>query len=408
MRSIVKYAAWTAGGLVIAGAIFALSERQFLTRYLTRADDPLVMPVSWFQPADPVKGERRDDLPVASEAMRTIPEDVLSDIATYAEAQNSQGLIVVHNGAIQLESYWDGADRDTLFNPQSMSKTVLAMLLGIAVEDGHIESLDDPVGKYIREWASKPQGTATIRQALWMAAGLEQMSNSYEIRLFSRGVWYNFGDDFEGMILDLKQVDPPGTKFEYNNEENNVLGMVIERATGQRYADYLSEKLWQPLGLADASMFLDREGGSVMKSCCIFSRPYDWAKLGVLLMNRGASNGEQIVPAEWIDAMVEPSPLVDFYGYQVWLGSSYIQPGDQGSGEDGADEEVAPDVYATDDMVIFLGYGGQKVWVSPSNDLVIVRATMKWADSWVETKIPNAVLNALANPMPVSDVNEQR
>ena len=243
MQTVLRFSFWTAGLFIVAGVIFALSERQFLTRYFTRAEDPLVMPVAWFTPKDLVKGDHRDNIELATGAEKTIPDSVLKEIDAYAVEQNSQGLIVVHNGLIQLESYWEGANRDTLFNPQSMSKTVLAMLMGIAVDEGHIESLDDPIGKYIKEWSDRPQGTATIRHALWMAAGLEQMSGSYEIELFSRGVWYNFGDDFEGMILDLKQVDPPGTKFEYNNEENNVLGMVIERATGQRYADYLSEKL---------------------------------------------------------------------------------------------------------------------------------------------------------------------
>ena len=142
-------------------------------------------------------------------------------------------------------------------------------------------------------------------------------------------------------------------------------------------------------------MYLDREGGSVMKSYCIFSRPYDWAKLGLLMMNRGAYNGAQLVPAAWIDAMIQPSPKADYYGYQVWLGNGYLQRGDEGAGEDGKDEEVAADDYAADDMILFLGYGGQKVWISPSNNLVIVRTTMKWANSWVETKIPNAVINAL-------------
>ena len=231
------------------------------------------------------------------------------------------------------------------------------------------------------------------------------MADSYEISLFSRGVWYNFGDDFNGMILDLQQIDPPGTKFEYNNEENNLLGLVIERATGRRYADYLSEKLWQPLGLGDASMYLDREGGSVMKSCCIFSRPYDWAKLGLLMLNRGLYKDVQIVPAGWLDEMISPSPLVNYYGYQVWLGSGYIQPGAEDAGDEGVDEEIAPHVYASDDIIIFQGYGGQKVWVSPSHNLVIVRATAKWADSWVETKIPNAVLTSIRarNDLSVAD-----
>ena len=218
MQALLRYAAWTAGVFIIAGAVFALSERQFLTRYITHSGDPLVLPVSWYNPVDSVNGNQWDDIMQATEAQRTIPETVLSEIAAFAEGQDSEGLIVVHNGAIQLEAYWDGADRETRFNPQSMSKTVLGMIMGIAIDEGHIKSVDDPVGKYIEEWANDPRGAATIRQALWMSAGLEQMADSYEIRLFSRGVWYNFGDDFTGMMLDLKQVDPPGSKFEYNNE----------------------------------------------------------------------------------------------------------------------------------------------------------------------------------------------
>ena len=395
MQTVLKYAAWTAGTIIVIGAVFALSERQLLTRYITHTGDILALPVSWYTPVDTVAGDQKDDLPAAQDAERTIPEAVLKEISAFAEDQNSQGLIVVHNGVLQLEEYWDGAGRGTLFNPQSMSKTVLGMIVGIAIDEGQIGSVDDPVGKYIEEWRDDPRGAATIRQTLWMAAGLEQMSDSYEISLFSKGAKYNFGDDFIGMILDLKQVDPPGTKFEYNNEENNMLGLVIERATGRRYADYLSEKLWRPLGLATATMYLDRKGGAVMKSCCIFSRPYDWAKLGLLMMNRGAYKGTQLVPAAWIDDMIQGSPNAEFYGYQVWLGSGYIQTGETEWGEDGEGEASMPERYAADDMILFLGFGGQKVWVSPSNNLVIVRATMKWADSWVETKIPNAILNAL-------------
>ena len=113
------------------------------------------------------------------------------------------------------------------------------------------------------------------------------------------------------------------------------------------------------------------------------------------MMNRGAYKGTQLVPAAWIDDMIQGSPNAEFYGYQVWLGSGYIQTGETEWGEDGEGEASMPERYAADDMILFLGFGGQKVWVSPSNNLVIVRATMKWADSWVETKIPNAILNAL-------------
>lgn len=371
----------------------AISERAFLKRYFAYSGDPLVLPLRWYDPLEKVGGNKDDSIPISDSSQRTITNQALEDAALYAEEQGSQALIIIHKGVIQLERYWQGADRDTRFNPQSMSKSVLGMLVGIALEEGDIDSIDDPIGKYVVEWRDDPRGQIKIEHALRMAGGLEQMSTSYEISLFTRGSWYNFGDDFDGMLLDLELVDPPGSKFEYNNEETNLLGITLERATGQRYADYLSEKIWSPLGLADADMFLDRDGGAVMKSCCIFSRPYDWAKLGLLVEDEGRWQGTQIVPASWIDSMTTPSSTADFYGYQIWLGSSYIDIGD--AGEPGADDIVAPDVYLADDMVIFLGYGDQRVWVSPANDLVIVRATKQWAPSWVETRIPNIILGDL-------------
>jgi CubicO group peptidase (beta-lactamase class C family) len=378
--------------LIVAG--WAVSERRYLQRYLTFQGDPMVVPLEWFDPVDRVVGRQDDNLPVATAAALTIDSRALEAAATFAAEQNSQAFIVVHRGVVQLERYWQGADRDTRFNPQSMSKTVLGLLMGAALADGHIRGVDDPVGNYIQEWADDPRGAISIRQALGMAGGLEQMAMSYENSFFSRGTRYNFGDDFNGMILELGLVDPPGTRFEYNNEETNLLGMVIERATGQRYASYLAEKIWQPLELADADMYLDRAGGSVMKSCCIFSRPYDWAKLGQLVLNRGRYKGRQIIPTGWIDAMITPSVLAHYYGYQTWLGDGYVEPGS--SAPAGSDRAVAPDGYLTDDMIVFLGFGGQRVWISPRHELVIVRGTARWPVSWVETRIPNLIIKGLA------------
>jgi len=407
MQKLLRYAIWTILGVVIAGSVFAFLELKFLTRYISHTGDPLTVPISWFDPVEVVKGNKRDDIAPARQNELTIPGNVADEVTSYAEAQQSQGLIVMHNGAIQIEEYWGGADRDTLFNPQSMSKTVLAMLLGVAIEEGHIESVDDPIGKYVEEWKHDNRGSATIRQALWMAAGLEQMSTSYDINLFNRGVWYNFGDDFNAMILDLRQVTPPGSRFEYNNEETNLLGLVIERATGQRYASYLSEKLWRPMELENAGMYLDRESGSVMKSCCIFSRPYDWVKLGQLVINRGVHNGTQIVPATWIDEMIHPSLNVEYYGYQIWLGSDYITL-DGNRLTESNDYRASPERYLVDDMIVFNGYGQQRVWVSPSQNLVIVRATKRWANLWIETKIPNAILKVLIQQAKTAEIDGGR
>ena len=393
MNRIKTYALLGSGIFLLLGAGFALNERVFLTRYLTYEGDPLALPLSWYDPLETVRGARQDDLPIAGAQDRRISSAVLEAATEYSAAQGSQSLIIVHEGVIQVEQYWGDTARETRFNPQSMSKVLVALLTGIAIDEGHITSVDDPLSLYIDEWRDDPRGTATLKQTLQMTAGLEQLLTSYEVSPFGRGGRYAFGDDYMAEVLDLKQKDTPGTTFEYNNDETNVLGLVLERATGKRYADYLSEKIWQPLGLADGALYVDRDGGTAVKHCCVFSRPYDWAKIGLLIAQGGQWQGKQIVPAVWIKAMVTGSPLNKSYGYLVWLGSDYIRLGT--SAPPGSGLPVAPEGYATDDMIVFLGLGEQRVWISPSNKLVIVRGTRTWAPSWTETKIPNMILREL-------------
>ncbi len=385
---------------VVALALFVILtaviwERAYIERAIRFSGyDILTLPIDWYTPQEIVPGNQEDSLATAAEDDRAIPDTVLRDVAQFAEEQGSLSLTILYKGEIQLEQYWEDANRNTKFNPQSMPKSVLALLMGIAIDEGFIESVNDPIGKYIEEWRNDPRGTATIEQTLRMTAGLEQMVESYDANiLFSRAARYLMGPDFDSMIFDLKQVDPPGTRFDYNNEESNVLGILIERATGKRYTEYLSEKLWQPLGLDDAAMYLDRPNGSVMKNCCVFSRAYDWAKLGLLVSQKGNWNGKKLVPSQWVEDMIAPSPLTDYYGYQVWLGSNYALTGIIGRP---SITPPPPEGFHTDDMIVFVGFGEQRVWISPSNDLVIVRGARQWAPSWNEMYIPNLVLDAIA------------
>ena len=393
MKIFLRFLSWLTSGLCVIAIIYVFSERNFLIRYFSYNGDPLTNPISWFDPTEVINGSKNDNLLVVSNDKFSISKSVLEEVSLYAESQSSLALIIVHNGIIQLEKYWDDADRSVLFNPQSMSKSVLGILVGIAISEGYIDSVDDNIGKYIEEWRGDERGKITIRQALQMSAGLEQMSSSYDLSIFNKAVRHHFGTSFDEMTLSLKQNDPPGTNYEYNNEETNLLGIVIERATGNRYADYLSSRLWKPLELGDAKMYLDRENGSVMKSCCILSRPYDWAKLGYLFIEKGLYNGKEIVATSWINQMITPSVNKDFYGLQVWLGSSYIPSKSNNVGA--YDKNENPPLYLDEEMLVFLGFGGQRTWVSSKYSLVIVYATKQWANSWIEAKIPNSIISSL-------------
>jgi len=399
-RRLLRLLLWL---LVLGAGAWLIDNRLFVKRYVSfvaAGYDPQTAPVAWYEPQYPLRHGAGSTLPAAPPAERTIPAAAISQAVAYAEAQDSLALIIARHGRIELERYWDGADRETLFNPQSMSKTVGAMLTGIALAEGAIESLDTPVERYLPEWRGDPRGRMTIRHLLTMSGGLAQIATDYRPVLWSRGTWQHFGTDFNGPILQLPLADPPGTRFEYNNNENNLLGLVLERATGTAYPEYLADKLWIPLDLGPAFMYADRPGGSVMKSCCILSRPIDWLTLGQLVLDEGWHAGRQVLPAGWVEQMLTPAATFPGYGFQIWLTVGITG---QSSTSPPASTRAwwASEPYATDRIAVFLGFGFQHVWVIPELELVIVRANRVWPrEPWDQARIPNLLIRALQQGLP--------
>ncbi len=394
----MKKLAIAVGVLLLAAAVAAAANWRFMERYVSYlwlGADPLTTPVEWFDPVVALDTGELIELPTTDRP--TIPPQALEQAAAYAQTQKSLGLLVARRGIIEFERYWEGFKRDDWFNPQSMSKTVLGMAVGVAVDEGLIKSVDDPVGRYISEWENDPRGAITIEHLLQMSGGLAQISTDYAPVPWSKGVLQHFGTNFDYWALKLPQVDPPGSRWDYNNNESNLLGLALERATGMKYQDFLSLRLWQPMGLGPAAMYQDQPGGHVMKSCCILSRPIDWLSLGQLMLNRGRWNGQQIVPEPWIDRMLTPASTSEGYGYQIWLGNGSLWHIGNHPGPD-VYTWWGSEPYAADDIYAFVGHGYQNVWVIPSLELVIVRAARQWPpQTWDVSRIPNLLIRALAD-----------
>src|SRR5262249_42757913 len=134
----------------------------------------------------------------------------------------------------------------------------------------------------------------------------------------------------------------PGSRFDYHSINTQALSIILERATGRRYADYLSEKVWQPLGASDASVWLDGPGGEAKTFCCLFATARDWARVGLLILHEGRVGGRQVVPAEWVRRMLTPSANEPDYGYHIWLGRHGVRR------EDRDEEFLADDVVYVD------------------------------------------------------------
>jgi CubicO group peptidase (beta-lactamase class C family) len=167
---------------------------------------------------------------------------------------------------------------------------------------------------------------------------------------------------------------------------------VLERATGKRYAEYLSSRLWQRLGAADASLWMDREGGQPRGFCCIFATARDWLRVGRLILDGGRLNGESLVSETWVKQMLTPSARNPQFGLNLWLGSP-----------EGTTERVYnpytikafhSEPFAAADIAYIDGFGGQRVYIVPSRNLVIVRTGVSSTD-WDDARLPNAVIRAL-------------
>lgn len=372
--------------------VAAQDDPQFERRWQSLAAggyEPLTIPVDWYDPVADVEGAQRPTA-MTDPARAGLSPTALAAASAWAEAQNSTALLVARGGKLAFEKYWQGTGRDTRFNPQSMSKTVLAMMVGIAIDKQVIASVDDSIGRYVTEWQGEPRGEITLRQMLWMSSGLEQGDDGYGYQVTPENpiVRHSLGSDYKRLLLSLDPVGAPGETFDYNNQVNQLLGLALERASGDDYEQLLSRWLWQPLGLADAAMPLDREGGMVMTSCCILSRPADWLRLGELFITGGRHDGAQIVPEEWIAQMLEPSPAYSGYGYQVWVHDQQV------GGERPPRVPLVPwqsEPFAAPQVVIFHGHGGQRVYVMPDKALVIVRAARDWPEAWDDAVLPNVV-----------------
>ena len=258
--------------------------------------------------------------------------------------------LVIKNDSIVFEDYYDGFGQDSKSNSFSMAKSYVSALLGKAIKDGYIKSLDQPVGDFISEYSEGTAAQMTVGDLASMASGLNWDESYYSP--FSVTTRAYFDDHLEPVMLGLGMKEKPGTAYKYLSGNTQLLAMVLERATGKKLADYLSESLWKPLGAnQDALWQLDSEEGGLVKAyCCIASNARDFARLGKLYKDYGEWNGQQILDSAFIAKSITPRFEGEPYGYGFWL-------------KDYKDKKV----------FMMRGHLGQYVIVIPEDDLIVVR-----------------------------------
>ena len=393
---------------IIITTSWVIYDYQFLKRYFSfihAGGDPHVIGLSWYNPRfiiskdSPENYASDQEINTKKSSELSKNEFIFDKVADYALNDSGQAILISRYGKIVYERYQNDTTRETLINPQSMSKSLLALAIGYALTQGDIKSLDTPISEYLPDLSKDRRGSITVKNLLQMSAGLEQISKDYSPYPWSRGVRQHFGTDFDYWVMQLQSIDPPGTKFEYNNNESNLLGMVLEKAVGMSYQEYLSKEIWPAFGLGKAEAYLDKENGSIMKSCCIFSRPIDWLKLGQIILDKGEVNQKQVINEKYITQMTTPSPTNQGYGYQLWL-----KPLELRGGYVGEPAPKNPQIWWSSEIYLdtvynFSGYGHHKTWIIPSLDMVVVRINgNNWPkEPFDQSKIPNMLIKSLGS-----------
>lgn len=258
--------------------------------------------------------------------------------------------LIIKNDSIWHESYYDGYDKNTKSNSFSMAKSVVTAALGKAIMDGKIKSPDQKVTDFYPEFSSEFGDKMTVGDLSSMSSGLDWDESYYSP--FSITTRAYFDDNLRDVILGLKVVEEPGKKFKYLSGNTELLAMVIEKATGEHLADYVSKNFWKPLGAEnDALWQIDDPNGIEKAYCCIASNARDFARFGKLYKQNGKWNGKQVLDSAFVQKCITPrfsdAPM---YGYGWWIS-----------------DHLGKQLY------YMQGHLGQYVIVIPEDDLIIVR-----------------------------------
>lgn len=288
----------------------------------------------------------RQIAPVLSYEGQSVPID------DYIARERVAGLLVISHGKIVLEKYGLGQKPGDKWISFSVAKSVTSTLLGAAIKDGKIKSVDDQVTAYLPELKGGAYDGVTLRQVLAMRSGA-QWNEDYvdpnsDVAQLASSMAENKGASLVKMMAGRPRGAEPGTRFLYSTGESNMVGLIVSRAVGEPLSDYLSRKIWAPYGFeSDASWLTD--GGTEIGGCCLNITLRDYGRLGQFMLDGGKAGKTDLLPAGWIGEATRSSsnPEETPYGYQWWI--------------------PAPGTYAA------LGIFGQAIYTNPAQDLVIVQ-----------------------------------
>ena len=362
--------------------------------YLKRLADPQFRTGETYDILEPIDGAgSAKPLPVAGKPQ--LSRQAIAKLHAMAAATNTKALLVWKDGAVQAAVYAHGADATTLQKSRSMGKPLGAIAVGLAIKSGAIKSLDQRAVDFIPEWRGTPKEPITIRQLLDMTAGFQPQSPIGDPDSASSRAFLDPHHDAY-VINHYPLIAAPGAQYTYAGSSADLATIVVERATKQRFAQFISARLLEPIGAPGGSIWLGREGGLGHAGCCVLLPAEAWLRIGVLLSQDGAWNGRRLLPERFVKAMQTTSQANPSYGLGVFVAGRDPAAADYGKAETARQKQSEP--YAAPDLFLFDGNANQVMYIVPSKKLVILRMGdfPPKTSPWDNAVLANLVLRDLA------------
>ncbi|MBK9761545.1 MAG: serine hydrolase [Flavobacteriales bacterium] len=368
MRFLKKLLLWLTGIIAVLTALAYATGNGHLPRgmwytYLRGRSGPEIDDRDFFPsakiPADAPQpwsvGERFGKLKLSAEQEATLLKNY------------TVGFVLFQNDSMIHEQYWNGWNSDSVSNSFSVAKSYVSVLTGIAMQEGKIKSVFQPVGDFLPEFAQEEcKKKIQIYHVLTMSTGLDWGESGADP--FSDNAKGYYGTNVRDLSLNQPCRDTPGVEFDYISGSTQIMAEVLEKVYGQTLDVLVREKIWKPLGCEHPAFWgKDTEGGDFKAFCCLYATARDFGRIGQLYLDSGKWNGRQLVPREYWQASITPAPLKDHdkpnkrYGYFWWL----------------MELDGKPVYYCR-------GYHGEYVVVVPHEHLVMVRTGMLWEEKNAE------------------------
>jgi CubicO group peptidase (beta-lactamase class C family) len=331
MRILKKIGKWFLIIFILLNLLILISGRTYLYKgiantYLKGRSGPSITEFNIF--SNHVVKSGKEQKWKISKSYNT--KQISSELETQFAAMETVAFVVVKNDSLIHEQYWDRFSGDSRSNSFSMAKTFVSILIGAAIDEGKIKSVDQPVGDFLPEFKEGDNSKLSIKHLLTMSSGINFDENYVSPFAYPAQAYY--GSDLRKLTYGYKLTEEPGKKFKYLSGNSELLAFVLEKATGKTLSDYMSEKIWKPIGAKHEALWsLDRQDGVEKAYCCFNSNAPDFARLGQLYLDSGKWNGNQLISTEYVLNSIKPADLVDYaddskntkYGYAWWLIPNY-------------------------------------------------------------------------------------